>query len=357
MQGKRIWGVVVILIPLFIIFGCASVQVKETLGEADAGLIVFKSINIDDRVFRDGGTKGSEQEISGRLKLPPGKGEFPAVIIIHGSGGVDDNHRNWANLLNKMGIATFILDSFSYRKIGQIYTGASTISTGSCIVDIYRAVELLRTHPSIDGSRISLMGFSMGGSHTLMAAMIRFQKVWLSSEASIAAYLAIYPPTWRELKEFEKVGGRPIRIFVGTADDWTPAERARDYIEKLQSAGQDAEIHEYPNAHHGFDQEFNRTANFIPNAINLSKCHFKEVTIGGDLIDPITNEKLSLQASCIIRGATCHYNGAAHRQAIKDVEAFLKEVKPAIHHHWLVPGGSQWRWTPSAGQPEGLNKL
>jgi len=57
MQRKRIWGVVAIFISSFIIFGCASVPVKETLGEADSGLIVFKSININDKVFSAGAQK------------------------------------------------------------------------------------------------------------------------------------------------------------------------------------------------------------------------------------------------------------------------------------------------------------
>jgi len=326
MQRKRIWGVVAILIPSFIFFGCASVPVKETLGEADSGQTVFKSINIENKVFFSGGKKGSEQKISGQLKFPPGKGKFPAVILIHGSGGVGDNHKDWAKVLNKMGIATFILDSFSSRGISEIYTGVQSIGYGSRIIDIYRAVELLRTHPSIDGSRISLMGFSHGGCITLMAAMTRFQEGWLSREASIAAYLAFYPPLWLELKKFEKVGGRPIRIFVGTADDWTPSETARIYIENLQSAGQDAKIHEYPGAHHHFDGGSHRGTIFIRDAFNLGKCRFKETTIGWGIVDAITNETISRQASCISRGATCQYNAAAHRQAIKDVESFLRAV-------------------------------
>ena len=214
------------------------------------------------------------------------------MILIHGSGGVGDNHKDWAKVLNKMGIVTFILDSFTSRGISEVYTGAQTIGTGSRIIDVYRAVELLR----------------------------------LSSEASIAAYLAFYPPLWLDLKEFEKVDGRPIRIFVGTSDDWTPSETARIYIEKLQSAGQDAKIHEYPGAHHAFDNPSLGRTIFIRDAMNLSKCHFKETTIGGEWVDPITNETVSRQASCISRGATVEYNAAAHRQAIKDVESFLRTV-------------------------------
>jgi dienelactone hydrolase len=311
------------IIVSLVFWGCASAPIKETLVEADTGQIVFKSITIDDAVFYRGGTQGTEAKASGQLTFPDGKDKVPAVILVHGSNGVGPSERGWAKELNKLGLATFVVDSFSLRGISSTFTGTQSLGTGSSIVDGYRALELLQTHPRIDSSRIFLMGFSRGGRVTLDAAMERFQTQWLSNEASFVAYLAFYPAILVEFLD-AMVVGKPIRIFQGGADDWTIAEKARKYIEHLQKAGQDAQIFEYPGAHHSFDNPMLSQAIFVQNAINHSKCRFRE--IDGEWIDAATHEPIGITASCFSRGATVGYDAAAHRQAIQDVTLFLRTV-------------------------------
>ena len=50
----------------------------------------------------------------GRAALPrPGTDRLPAVVLLHGSGGVSGNVLDWEQDLNAMGVATFVLDSFT----------------------------------------------------------------------------------------------------------------------------------------------------------------------------------------------------------------------------------------------------
>ena len=310
------------MIITLMFIGCVTVPVKETLLDNDSGLIVFQSVTIDDKAFFGGEGGGSAANISGHLQIPGKQGKLPAVIITHGSNGVTDGERNWARELNRMGFATFIVDSFTYRGISKTYTGRQGLGTGSSIIDTYRALELLRTHPRIDPSRIGLMGFSRGGRVTLNASMTRFQENWLSQVASFAAYVAFYPAIIVELKEQEDVSGQPIRIFQGAEDDWTIAEKARAYVEQLRIKGKDVQLFEYPGAHHCFDIP-GLSVKTMPDALNIRECNFKEVTVGGAWIDPNTNEPWSLQASCIRPGVTVGYNAAAYGKALKDVEHFL----------------------------------
>jgi dienelactone hydrolase len=313
------------LIFAFLIFGCAAAPVKDSLLESDSGAIVFQSITIDDKAFFAGQGGGSSSKISGQLQLPSKQGKQPAVILVHGSAGVRDGERGWAKELNRMGIAAFILDSYTNRGITETATGRESLGTGSSIIDAYRALELLRTHPRIDPSRIGLMGFSRGGRVALNAGMTRFQKKWLPPGAAFAAYLAFYPAIIVELKEQEDVSGQPIRVFQGGADDWTVPEKARNYVGELRKKGRDAQIFEYPGAYHLFDVPGVSVRTF-PNVLNIGKCNFKETSPGGDWVDPNTNEPWSLQASCIRRGAINGYHAEAYRQAVKDVEGFLTSV-------------------------------
>ena len=50
-----------------------------------------------------------------QLYLPPGNGPFPAVLVMHGCGGINDNHRSWAGRLVGWGYAAVIVDSFGPR--------------------------------------------------------------------------------------------------------------------------------------------------------------------------------------------------------------------------------------------------
>lgn len=325
MKKKIILPAMFSMIIAFLLFGCVTAPVKDSLLEKDSGQIVFQSITIDDEAFFGGEGGGSSTNISGQLQIPAKQGKLPGVILSHGSNGVTDGERGWARELNRMGFAAFIVDSFTYRGISRTNTGRQTLGTGSSIIDAYRALELLRTHPRVDPSRIALMGFSRGGRVTLNASMTRFQKKWLSTEASFAGYMAFYPAIIVELIGQDDVSSQPIRIFQGAADDWTVAEKARAYVDQLRNKGRDVQMFEYPDAHHVFDIP-GLSVRVFPDVLNMRECNFKEVTVGGEWIDPDTNEPWSLQASCFRRGATLGYNEKAYRQAIKDVEDFLNAI-------------------------------
>src|ERR1700692_5033965 len=67
--------------------------------------------------------------IAGELRIPkPGTDRLPAVVLVHGSGGVGFNSGMWADELNKAGLATFVVDSFTGRGITQTITDQSQLS-------------------------------------------------------------------------------------------------------------------------------------------------------------------------------------------------------------------------------------
>ena len=85
---------------------------------------------------------------------------MPAVVLLHGSGGVSGYVDDWARSLNCLGVATLTVDSFTGRGIDTTFMNQDALGRLSMIIDAYRAHELLARHPRIDASRIALMGFS-----------------------------------------------------------------------------------------------------------------------------------------------------------------------------------------------------
>ena len=44
-----------------------------------------------------------------------GTGSTPAVILMHGSSGISGMENDWVRMLNDLGVATFMIDSFTGR--------------------------------------------------------------------------------------------------------------------------------------------------------------------------------------------------------------------------------------------------
>ena len=60
-----------------------------------------------------------------------------AVILIHGSGGIGAAHARWVDELNSVGVATFLVDSFSGRCIVNTITDQSQLDTLPMMVDAW----------------------------------------------------------------------------------------------------------------------------------------------------------------------------------------------------------------------------
>ncbi len=77
-----------------------------------------------------------------------------------------------------MGIATFVIDSFTGRGIASVVNDQSRkLGRLVQVYDIYRALDVLAKHPRVDPTRIAALGFSRGGQGVLYASMNRFRKM------------------------------------------------------------------------------------------------------------------------------------------------------------------------------------
>lgn len=102
--------------------------------------------------------------LSGTLVLPNGKGPFPAVIFIHGSGPEDrNNSKTRAKAFVRSGIAALIYDKRGVGKSGGDPKFNDRFSFEILANDVVAAAQLLATRPEIDKAQIGLVGSSQGG--------------------------------------------------------------------------------------------------------------------------------------------------------------------------------------------------
>jgi dienelactone hydrolase len=266
---------------------------------------------------------GRPTEVSGFLALPVADAPLPAMVVMHGCDGISASEIEWAKTLNKLGVATLVVDRYGPRNIAETCTYREFINSASALVDAFRALEVLSTNPRIDPARIGIMGMSLGGQLTLTTSQVRFQERYGKGAATFATYIALYPAgcVTRMIDE-ERVRGGMIRIFHGAADDWTLIGPCRQYIERLRRASVDAALHEYAGAHHAFDNPA-LTVTRLNAVRGTGNCTFEERD--GKIVDTVTGLG-PMSSKCWSQGATVGYNADAHRQVKADIERILSEL-------------------------------
>ena len=255
-----------------------------SLTKDQIGTIKFQSIPVITlNQFLNGETDGKTITISGSLKFPTKKltERLPAVVLLHGGGGPRASVKYWSKILRKIGLVTFVVDSNTARDCPSSTPGTCknySLNQGMAnIVDAYRSLELLSTHPLIDPNRIAVMGFSVGGKASLYSSVKRFQKMWGTPGLEFAAYIPFYPACNVAFDQDENISDKPVRIFYGELDEWSSPIPCQEYVNRLRKAGKDATITIYPGTHHGFDHKPDANApRSLKSTTNRSKCRFVE---------------------------------------------------------------------------------
>jgi dienelactone hydrolase len=195
---------------------------------------------------------GDTLELRGWLYRPDGPGPFPAVVALHGCGGIRPRLHQWASTLHQWGYVVLLVDSFTPR--GQTIIckeGFRVDPQYARMPDAYAAQAYLARQPFVDPQRIGLMGWSHGGWTTLYAV----DSIYLTrlQVSPFQAAIAFYPPCLPQLRQLNA----PLLILIGEVDDWTPASRCREMLRQSELVGEQTAhritLRVYPGAHHAFD--------------------------------------------------------------------------------------------------------
>jgi uncharacterized protein len=114
--------------------------------------------------------------LAATLTIPPGKGPFPAVLLIAGSGPHDRDesllgHKPFlvlSDYLTRKGIVVLRADK---RGIGKSIGNYGTATTADFASDAEAGVAFLNTRPEVDVHKIGLVGHSEGAVVAPMAAV------------------------------------------------------------------------------------------------------------------------------------------------------------------------------------------
>ncbi len=235
------WGRAAMAAGAVLVAGASWAGSEDRFGPAppvDVSFVKFQSPDL---------TKppGTMLTIQGKLSVPgnaaaargdegqKGKRRLPAVLIVHGSAGIDARGDFYEAALNKAGIATLQIDMWQAR--GYSAAGQRPAAIYLTYPDAFSALAFLSQQPNVDASRIGVLGFSWGGLVSMGAAERLYSGTFgngLTFKAHVAHYPVCY--AWNNTSLFAQLGttaaqfgvqwisltGSPVLIQVGEEDDY-----------------------------------------------------------------------------------------------------------------------------------------
>lgn len=170
----------------------------------------------------------------GRLYKPRGDGPYPAIIVLHTSGGLTSHEKDFARRLSKRGYVTLTVDYFARH--------------GSNIEDGY---DYLKTHPNVDPKRIGAVGFSRGAR---MALALASHVPIMSSDDRLSGIVCYY--LGNTIVNWPKSLEHPPVLFLhGDRDVELSPSIILNYCKTQKQRGAICKAHIYKGVYHAFDRD------------------------------------------------------------------------------------------------------
>jgi dienelactone hydrolase len=205
---------------------------------------------------------GQVDKFPARFGRPAGsKPKVPAVLILHGSLGVDGRGAFYAKALQEAGIATLEITMFPPGARPRAGVKATMPYAAA-------ALKWLAAQPAIDGQRLGVMGFSWGGHMSVLMSSELVQERLGKDVPKPVAFAPFYPtcsimvrslvnPRSAFYNAHTRMSAAPTLIHVGTRDDFEEGERPCDALVAMwpAAAREHTTVRYVEGATHDFDTQ------------------------------------------------------------------------------------------------------
>jgi len=194
--------------------------------------------------------KSGDETVNAILYTPQGKGPFPAIVVIHEWWGLNDWVKEQASKLADQGYVALAIDLYR-GKVATTGDQAHEIMRGvpsdRASRDLLAASSYLRSLNNVKPANVGSIGWCMGGGYSLDLAL---------ADPKLKAAVINYGHLAADKATLQKVNAAILGIFGGQ-DKGIPVDDVKKFESNLKDLGKTAEIHIFPDAGHGFENQNN----------------------------------------------------------------------------------------------------
>ncbi|MGE5538653.1 MAG: dienelactone hydrolase family protein [Gemmatimonas sp.] len=199
-------------------------------------------------------TVGVHRQMDATLFAPDGPGPYPAVLVLHTSGGLKQADLDYARQLADEGYVCLVpafLDAYGLAAFSRVET--FTVHASDIYDDFVAAIAQLRTNPKVAGGKVAAVGFSNGG----------YFAMWLAGTGKVDAGVSYYGALTgagsdKTLSRFASAftaNSSPVLILHGTSDRTVPVAAAERLQSIIERAGSPVTMQLYKGVGHQFERE------------------------------------------------------------------------------------------------------
>jgi carboxymethylenebutenolidase len=203
------------------------------------------------------------------MSMPESGGPVPGIVVVHGQSGLENFIKNTTHMLALQGYAAVAPNL--YHRDGPDCKDENPVRKArlrdpGIIADVQGAIGFLKTHPRVNGGKLGVVGFCMGG---------RIVYLMCAASKDLSAGVMFYgsgtmvpfgegPSPFDRTREIRC----PIQGHFGENDQNPSPEDMRKLDAELTGWEKPHEFHTYTGAAHAFANA--GSANYRPHAAALA---------------------------------------------------------------------------------------
>jgi len=191
----------------------------------------------------------------------PASGHGPGVMVVQEWWGLVPQIKDVCDQLAGEGFVALAPDLYrgeiaEHTEMDKAGHLMSSLPMDRAARDMGAAVDFLRSHEAVDGDKVGVVGFCMGGMLTLLVAARQGDKIG-AVVPYYGAPLGDAAPDWSGLTA-------PVRGHYASDDSFFPADAIRALEAELQGLGKDVRLEVHPSCGHAFTNPANVFGTYDP---------------------------------------------------------------------------------------------